>query len=82
MPYIAQEKRHALDIIVEEMVDHGLYSPDGNLNYVLFKLAKHIKPSYNEYKNFLGELQECIAEIRRKMLAPYEDIKEKENGSV
>jgi len=82
MPYIAQERRAALNIIVEQMVEHGLYKPDGNLNYVLFKLAKYVKPSYNEYKNFLGELQECIAEIRRKMLAPYEDIKEAENGSV
>jgi hypothetical protein len=82
MPYITQEKRPKLNILVEEMVDAGLNSPDGNLNYVLFKLAKYVKPSYNSYKNYIGELNECVAEIRRKLLAPYEDVKEEENGSV
>jgi hypothetical protein len=82
MPYIAQQKRPALDIIVEDMVNAGLNKPDGNLNYVLFKLAKFVTPSYNSYKNYLGELEECISEIRRKMLGPYEDKKEQENGSV
>jgi hypothetical protein len=82
MPYIKQEKRPSLDIIVEEMIDKGLNKPDGNLNYVLFKLAHFVAPSYNNYKNYIGELNECIAEIRRKLLAPYEDAKERENGAI
>jgi hypothetical protein len=82
MPYIEQNKRPNLDIIVEEMLDAGLNKPDGNLNYVLFKLAKFIVPSYNNYKNFIGELNECVAEIRRKLLSSYEDIKEQQNGKI
>ena len=82
MPYIEQKKRFALDKIVEEMLDAGLNAPNGNLNYVLFKLAKIIQPSYNNYKNYIGELNECVAEIRRKILGPYEDKKEQENGQV
>jgi hypothetical protein len=82
MPYIKKEKRPRLDILVEEMVELCLQNPDGNLNYVLFKLARYIKPSYNNYKNYIGELNECIAEIRRKILSQYEDEKEQENGTV
>jgi hypothetical protein len=37
---------------------------------------------YNNYKNFIGELNETVAEIRRRFLSPYEDSKMKENGDV
>ncbi|KKL95561.1 hypothetical protein LCGC14_1853370 [marine sediment metagenome] len=82
--------------------------PNGDINYILFKYAKyHIKPSYNNYKAFIGyihkatnktilgyqlrldnwedyidEYREAAAEIRRKILAPYEDKKERENGPI
>ncbi len=73
--------------------------PNGDLNYVLFKYAKyHIKPSYNNYKGFIGsihkameqvvlkvyidEYREAAAEIRRRILGPYEDLKIEENGDV
>jgi len=56
---------------------------NGDLNYILFKFCGvAVPPSYNNYKNYIGELAECATEIRRKILAPYEDLKEKENGSV
>jgi len=73
--------------------------PNGDINYFLFKYAKyHIEPSYNNYKDFIGEI--CIAMdktdnikykdeyresaewIRLKILAPYEEIKKEENGDV
>jgi len=41
-----------------------------------------VSPSYNNYKNFCGELNECVAEIRRRILASYEDEKIEENGDV
>jgi hypothetical protein len=56
---------------------------DGDLNYILFKYCKYnVPPSYNNYKNYIGELEETIAEIRRRLLAFYEDEKIKENGDV
>lgn len=99
MPYITQDKRSALDEIVEAMsgvyvaykhTPHGGIKTqkegikvDGDLNYLLFAFCKrHVKPSYNNYKNFCGELNECVAEIRRELLAPYEDQKKEENGDV
>jgi len=82
MPYINKEKRKIMDKIVEQMALLGVKA-DGDLNYILFKFCKHcIKPSYNQYKNFIGELEECATEIRRRILAEYEDEKIKENGDV
>lgn len=82
MPYVRKERRPELDFVVDSMARADI-NADGDLNYVLFKYCKKfVKPSYNNYKNFIGELNECATEIRRKILAPYEEIKEKENGSI
>jgi hypothetical protein len=82
MPYIKKDRRYELNEIVELMIEKGVLV-DGDLNYILFKFCRDaIAPSYNNYKNFLGELNECAAEIRRRMLAPYEDIKIVQNGDV
>lgn len=81
MPYVKQERRAQLDVMVKGL--QHVIRVDGDLNYVLFALAKrHLEPSYNTYKNFIGELNETVAEIRRRILAPYEDQKIKENGDV
>jgi hypothetical protein len=82
MPYIKQEKRDALDKIVSDMWVADIKA-DGDLNYLLFAYCKRcIKPSYNNYKNFIGELNECVTEIRRRLLADYENSKIIENGDV
>ena len=81
MPYIKQERRASLAKAIEILGSNLKF--DGDLNYVLFALCKrYVEPSYNNYKNFIGELSECSAEIRRRLLAPYEDMKIKENGDV
>ena len=82
MPYIKLEGRPDMDEIVDLMVQKGVKA-NGDLNYVLFKFAKYyIKPSYNNYKNYCGELEECAVEIRRRILAEYENQKISENGDV
>jgi len=58
---------------------------NGNLNYLLFKLCKEYMKegeSYSAYKNFIGELEMAKLEIYRRLVAPYEDKKIKENGDV
>ena len=80
MPYIKDYQRKALDPIVEDLADH--VKPTGALNYILFAYAKKIKPSYNHYKELIGELHCTITEIERRLLAPYEDKKIKENGDI
>jgi len=82
MPYIKPEHRPFMDEIVEEMANKSVHV-DGDLNYILYKFCKyHVKPSYNNYKNFIGELRQCAAEIERRILGPYEDVKIEENGDV
>ena len=82
MPYIKQNKRNLLDGIVSLMKDLEIEA-DGDLNYILFKYCKyHVIPSYNNYKNFIGELRQCAAEIERRLLVPYEDSKCKINRDV
>ena len=82
MPYITPEDRVKMDAVVSSMMLYGV-EPNGKLNYVLFKLCKVMGiSSYNSYKNYIGELEECIAEIRRRLLAPYEDEKKNLNGDV
>ena len=82
MPYIEKERREELDYVLEQMV-RARITADGDLNYLLFAYCKHFIPkSYNSLKNFVGELEECATEIRRRILAPYEDDKIAENGDV
>ena len=82
MPYIKQDKRIKLNEIVDLMEECGIKA-DGDLNYILFKYCKyHIEPSYNNYKNYCGELRQCATEIERRLLGSYEDFKIKENGDV
>lgn len=82
MPYVKQDRRHDLDLIVKLMEEAEVVA-NGDLNYILYAFCKrHIEPSYNNYKNFLGELNEAAEEIRRRLLSPYEDQKILENGDV
>jgi len=84
MPYIKKNKRQTLDEIVQLMGDLNVKA-DGDLNYILFKFCKkYVKFSYNNLKNYCGELRQCATEIERRLLAPYEDskINNPENGEV
>lgn len=82
MPYVKQEKRNRLNEVVEKLKECEVLV-DGDLNYILYAFCKrHIKPSYNNYKNYCGELRQCATEIERRLLGPYEDEKVIENGDV
>jgi hypothetical protein len=81
MPYIMPNERPTLDV-VEEFMNLRNVQADGGLNYILFRMALRLPPSYANYKNFLGELEEAAQEIRRRLLVPYEEMKRQENGDV
>ena len=71
MPYIKQERRVAMDEIVDKMI--GIKVDHNDLALILFNYCeKNVKPSYNNYKNFIGEISECVTEIvRRSIASPY-----------
>lgn len=82
MPYIKRARREIMDKVVSEMWSAGV-SANGDLNYILYAFCKRcVDPSYNNYKNFCGELRQCATEIERRLLGPYEDTKIEENGDV
>ena len=82
MPYIKPEDRPLMDEIVQLMGDKKVVA-NGDLNYILFAFCRRfVKPSYNNYKNFCGELRQCATEIERRLLGPYEDTKIAANGDV
>lgn len=82
MPYVKQAIRPELDQIVDLMKKKGVKA-NGDLNYILFAFCvRHVSPSYNNYKNFIGELNETGREIGRRLLSSYEDQKIIENGDV
>lgn len=82
MPYIKQEDRKVMDLVVRAMMDADVRA-NGDLNYILFAFCKNsVDLNYNSLKNYIGELRQCATEIERKILGPYEDIKEQENGTI
>ncbi len=85
MPYIKQEKREEF-----EKVGKSGHNPRtevaGELNYELtLKCLKYLKihgTSYATINNIVGALECCKLELYRRLAAPYEDEKIKENGDV
>jgi len=65
MPYIKPEIRPEMDRVIEELYRVPLGQDE--LIYILFRYCdQYIKPSYNNYKNFCGELRQCATEIERR----------------
>lgn len=91
MPYIRQSERNALISYIDSLGDEidGLcryygQHRDGLLNYTITKLIKDLYPDakYHDWNEVIGMLECCKLEVYRKMIGPYEDLKEIENGSV
>lgn len=82
MPYVEQERRPDLDVIVKLMKEKNIKA-NGDLNYILVKYCKeYVDASYNNFKNYKGELSEAADWIGEIFLKPYEFIKRDENGDV
>jgi hypothetical protein len=79
MPYIKQDERNKID---------GFDSPKnaGQLNYLLTITAlqywEENGRNYQAFNDILGALEGAKLELYRRKVAPYEDIKIKENGDV
>jgi len=87
MPYIPPSKREKYDSLIEELSymlkDEKSYESDGILNYIISKLI-HLNYSltYFSQNRAIGVL-ECIKQEQyRRVTAPYEDQKIKENGDI
>lgn len=83
MPYINRQARERFDKALE-----ALPAPrtPGELNYLLTWIASSYEYShgseYTIYNAIIGALECAKLEFYRRMVAPYEDEKIKENGDV
>lgn len=61
------------------------FAAGGNLNYLITKLCLQrlgTQPRYVDFNEVIGVLECAKQELYRRMVAPYEDKKAKENGDV
>jgi len=92
MPYITQRDKDRFTAnadnngVAEYLSRLGLGEFAGHLNYLNFKIVRRwIKKNGKKYFAFatiVGTLICCILEIYRRLVAPYEDKKIRENGDV
>lgn len=65
MPYVKEELRPDLNPLVYALDNEDLVI--GDLAYILYMYGKYsVLPSYNNYKNYTGELDKCAFEIDRR----------------
>ena len=80
MPYIKQERRK------EMSNDGGNAETAGELNYQITIVCKdyveHKGLSYATINDIIGALEGAKQEFYRRVAAPYEDQKIKENGDI
>lgn len=80
MPYIPQYQR---DLLAD--MHWPAPAPVGELNYVITKIILNYlgpEPDYQLFNSAMGALACVSQELYRRMVAPYEDRKSKENGDV
>lgn len=91
MPYIKQDRREVFDpeigVLVDKLTNHSNTEPaSGEVNYVISKLLVGILrkrgTSYGLANLLHGALVCVQLEFYRRWVAPYEDIKIKENGDI
>jgi len=79
MPYIKEEDRNRVDV--------GCPAEDaGELNYLITQLLLYYliprKFNYQGMNDCIGALESAKMEFYRRIVAPYEEAKRKENGDV
>lgn len=91
MPYIKDEQRAVIENALIKIVEDIKKIPNwennlgGILNYAITYIIKEFTETRMSYKNIseiIATLECAKLEFYRKDIAPYEDIKERENGSV
>lgn len=84
MPYIKPEDRPEIKLAASDLAD--LCSNSGELNYAITVfLQTYLKEKGLRYENInsvIGVLECAKLELYRRVAAPYENIKVKENGDV
>jgi hypothetical protein len=78
VPYIPDERRIQIG-------SGDSFDTAGELNYLLtMAVLEYLgdSPNYERFNAAIGALESCKQEVYRRLIAPYEDRKIKENGDV
>ena len=89
MPYVDQETRKRFNSLTHmdllDVIGKGCKSP-GDLNYAITRIVNgYIEKrglSYTVGNEAIGVLECAKLELYRRVLSPYENIKQRENGDV
>ena len=85
MPYIEQGRRSIFNKRLEGLMDSN-FIEKGDLTYYVYKLGlDYIKQKGENYQNIsdaIAALNDAAAELRRRVLNPYEDLKINENSDI
>jgi len=84
MPYIDQDDREDIEEVLAEGGRMVIEKP-GHLNYIVTRFVKdflYYEPNYTNINAAVGALECAKLELYRRIAAPYEDTKMKENGDV
>jgi hypothetical protein len=85
MPYIKQVDRPPYQEVIKDLSSKFADVPVGDMNYVISSVIKNVFEKNKSYKtaNALMGMIECVKmEFYRTSVAPYEDLKIKENGNI
>lgn len=88
MPYINKENREHLEPAIAEAVKHlkDVEFGKGDMNFFITRLVHeyilHHGKRYATLSDVTGVLNDAKTEFERRVVAPYEDEKIKENGDV
>jgi hypothetical protein len=85
MPYIDNEQRDNIDPLIEQLRD--VLSNMGDLNYTITRLCDAYLTTeegirYSRLNDLIGALECAKLELYRRVAAPYEDKKARENGDA
>ena len=85
MPYIKDEEKHEMSDFIEDL--KMFIESKGDLNYAICELVGRLildsdKISYTQMSEWIDAVHDAEAELRRRLLNPYEDLKIIENGDV
>lgn len=88
MPYITKDKRKEMETSLFPLLEYVKTTDKlvaGDLNYLYSMISKVFferKKSYQTANDIVGALEGAKVEFERRILAPYEDTKIKENGDM
>ena len=85
MPYTLEENRVSIREIIPTLVEH--IKVKGDLNYTICEIVGQLilrdgGISYTSTSNWIDGVDGAERELTRRLLNPYENLKEKENGDV